>query len=210
MPTKKRHFGNIRTLPSGRVQARFTTPDGGVVAAPETFRSVKDADRWLALQYAELTHGTWRDPNAGNLTLAEYAETWLALRISLSPRTADLYRRTLDRFVLGGAHTASSGSCGPHGRLGDRPVRQTTPTVVIQWFTWVCDVSKNGSTRRAQAAATRGPRWNQALRSWAREQGISVASTGRLPAHVTDAWARAGRPALLSTANVGDNPGRPA
>ena len=209
MPTKKRHFGNIRTLPSGRVQARFTAPDGGVVTAPQTFRSVKDADRWLALQYADLTHGTWRDLNAGNLTLAEYAQSWLALRITLSPRTADLYGRILQRFVIDAAPSASSGTCGPDYRLGDRPLRQITPTVVTRWFTWVCDVSKEGATRRAQATAGQGPRWNQAVRGWAREQGITVAGAGRLPAEVTDGWVSAGRPALLSTANVSDNPGRP-
>ena len=209
MPPKKRSFGNIRTLPSGRLQARYTGPDGTVITAPRTFRSLKDADGWLALQYADLTHGKWRDPSAGIVTLAEYAQTWLSLRISLSPRTADLYRRTLQRFVLAAAPTASSGAHSPEYRLGDRPLRQITPTAVTKWFTWVCDISKEGATRRAHSAAGHRPRWNRALREWAGEQGIPVQSTGRLPARVTEAFVRAGRPPLFTAANSIDKPGRP-
>ncbi len=53
MPNK-RTFGNIRKLPSGRFQARFTAPDGTVVKAPTTFESKARASDWLALQHADL------------------------------------------------------------------------------------------------------------------------------------------------------------
>ena len=33
----KRIFGNIRELPSGRFQARYTAPDGTIIKAPTTF-----------------------------------------------------------------------------------------------------------------------------------------------------------------------------
>lgn len=43
MPPKKRNFGNIRPLASGRFQARYTAPD--TVKAPQTFGSHREADR---------------------------------------------------------------------------------------------------------------------------------------------------------------------
>jgi len=42
--TKKRRFGRVRQLPSGRWQARYAGPDGIDRSAPETFATKTDAE----------------------------------------------------------------------------------------------------------------------------------------------------------------------
>ena len=46
---QRRGFGSIRKLPSGRWQARFThSHTGQLEAAPSTFATKADANRWLS------------------------------------------------------------------------------------------------------------------------------------------------------------------
>ena len=51
---KRRHFGAIRRLPSGRYQARYLGPDGLYHAAPETFELKADAAHFLSIVEAQL------------------------------------------------------------------------------------------------------------------------------------------------------------
>ena len=60
--TRRRGFGSVRRLPSGRWQARYGTDDGGMVPAPATFPTKRDADDWLATVQADMSRGTWLDP----------------------------------------------------------------------------------------------------------------------------------------------------
>ena len=46
----RRPFGNVRTLPSGRFQARYRGPDGRQHHGPFTFATKADARVWLAEQ----------------------------------------------------------------------------------------------------------------------------------------------------------------
>jgi integrase len=98
MPNKKgrrRRFGSVRQLPSGRYQARYQGPDGLVRTAPRTFASDTEANVWLTLTEAELVRGDWIDPDAGRVPLGDYAATWIAQRPRLSPRTVVLYEGLL-------------------------------------------------------------------------------------------------------------------
>jgi integrase len=90
--TKKRRFGRVRQLASGRWQARYTGPDGIDRPAPETFATKTDAEVWLTLKEAEIRNGDWINPDDGKVSLAEYAETWIDERPGLRPKTVDLYR----------------------------------------------------------------------------------------------------------------------
>jgi hypothetical protein len=65
----KRTFGTVRKLPSGRYQARFTTPTGELKTAPETFTSKLEADSYLASIRTDINRGKWINPNAGSLVL---------------------------------------------------------------------------------------------------------------------------------------------
>ncbi|WP_254709823.1 site-specific integrase [Streptomyces lunaelactis] len=107
MAAKKRPFGRVRKLPSGRYQARYLAPDGIDRPAPHTFRTKREADDWLAERQAELRAGDWADPDAAKVPFGTYAATWITER-GISASTADLYRSllrnhlapTFDRVVL--------------------------------------------------------------------------------------------------------------
>lgn len=85
-----RLFGNIRKLPSGRFQARYTGPDGMSRSARYTFERKSDASRWLSLKEADISKGEWIAPELGEQKFREYAEAWMRDRV-LKPRTAELY-----------------------------------------------------------------------------------------------------------------------
>ncbi len=99
--SKRRHFGSVRRLPSGRYQARYRDPvTNQLVAAPGTFAGKADADGWLATVRADVLRGSWIDPRAGQVTLCEYASTWLDRRPDLADRTAELYSHLLTRHII--------------------------------------------------------------------------------------------------------------
>lgn len=76
--TGRRRFGRIRKLPSGRWQARYPGRSGRDVTAPMTFATKGDAARWLVKVEADLARGRYFDPAAGQVTLQQWAEQWLA------------------------------------------------------------------------------------------------------------------------------------
>ena len=90
MAGKRRQFGRVRKLPSGRYQARYVGPDGLLRPAPETFRTKKDADDWLADKQTEMRRGDWHDPDAGKIPFGEYAAAWITER-ELTTTTRQLY-----------------------------------------------------------------------------------------------------------------------
>jgi integrase len=134
----RRTFGNVRKLPSGSFQARYTGPDGREYKAPVTFQTGGDGDMWLATQRADISRGVWKPPTARaveRLTLARYAETWLAGR-DLKPRTRAHYRMLLETRIL--------------PPLGDRPVADITPADVRAWHS---SLDREHATIRAHAYA---------------------------------------------------------
>jgi len=98
-PAKKRSFGRIRKLSSGRYQARYLGPDGVDRPAPVTFATAREADDWLAERQTEVRKGDWQDPDAGAVNFAEYAAQWVDER-DLSATTEELYRRLLRLHIL--------------------------------------------------------------------------------------------------------------
>ncbi|WP_040685567.1 tyrosine-type recombinase/integrase [Nocardiopsis baichengensis] len=107
---KKRDFGNIRPLASGRFQARYRGPDGQLRPAPHTFATKKAAQRWLKLMDSEIAQGDWFDPEAGKVPFAEYAAQWLEereltrksrrtyedlLRLHLNPTFGDMHLKEI-------------------------------------------------------------------------------------------------------------------
>ncbi|MFE3599001.1 tyrosine recombinase XerC [Streptomyces sp. NPDC059142] len=99
MAGRKRRFGRIRKLPSGRYQARYLGPDGVDRPAPRTFRTSGEADDWLAAQQTEIGKGDWQDPEAGAVNFEIYAVQWVDER-GLSATTDELYRRLLRLHIL--------------------------------------------------------------------------------------------------------------
>lgn len=75
----RRGFGSIEELPSGRFRVRYRPPGGGsAIAAPTTFRTRGDADRFLATVRADMVRGTYLDRRGGQVSLAEWTKQWLA------------------------------------------------------------------------------------------------------------------------------------
>lgn len=109
--TKRRHFGSVRKLPSGRYQARYWH-DADRHTAPETFPTKADALAWVARAEADISRGSWLDPTAGRATVAEVARRWLE---SNPAKRSSSWAR--DRSILGN-HILPE--------LAERPVAQLT------------------------------------------------------------------------------------
>lgn len=54
---RRRSFGTVRQLPSGRYQARYPGPDGRLRTAPDTFESRQDAGRFLSAIETDMQRG---------------------------------------------------------------------------------------------------------------------------------------------------------
>ena len=92
MPTtRRRHFGNVRKLPSGRYQARYWH-DGTLHSADMMFKAKADALAWLSTVEADLLRGTWVAPANSKVTFSEFAEAWLEKQHHLRPCTVEPYR----------------------------------------------------------------------------------------------------------------------
>jgi len=141
----KRTFGSVRRLPSGRLQARYTGPDGRTYTArsPEgralTFDSRQYADKYLERVSAAIQEERWVSPDAPKVpapvTFGAYARTWLAGR-DLSPSTRLLYTNVL-RHVL--------------PAFGDMPLAAITPAAVREWHAGLR--GETGPTMRAHSYA---------------------------------------------------------
>lgn len=107
----------MRHLPSGRWQARYLGPDGKDHAAPRTFATKGEAQRWLTLKEADINRGDWLDPAASTVPFGEYGAEWTEDR-ELSPKTAQLYELLLRR------HLNSAFGQTPIGEIKEEHVRK--------------------------------------------------------------------------------------
>jgi integrase len=99
MAAKRRRFGYVRKLPSGRYQASYLDPEGVRRAAAETFSSQRAASQWLSERETDLLRGEWRNPDDQREDLAAYGERWIKERSGLRPRTVDLYRWLFGKYI---------------------------------------------------------------------------------------------------------------
>ncbi len=134
----KRRFGRVRKLPSGRYQARYPDPTGTDRPAPHTFATKTDAERWLVGIEAEIIKGTWRDPDLGRIAFGEFAQSWIAHRPNLRPRTVELYRWLNRRYL--------------DTTFGRVLLKDITPGMVRAWH---AELVASGSTRTMIAKAYR-------------------------------------------------------
>ena len=114
------NFGSVRLLPSGKVQARYTGPDGVNYKAPVTFQTKGDAKAWLATRQTEILKAEWMPERARStsaVTFGEYAATWLENR-PLKPRTRTHYRHLLATRLM---------------TFEDVPIVAITPALVRSW-----------------------------------------------------------------------------
>lgn len=165
MASKRRRFGKIRKLPSGRYQASFIGPSGTRQAAPRTFRTKTDADRWLATVETDLSRGTWLDEHLGREPFGTYARAWLRDHPKMGPR----YRETCERNLR--LHLVP---------LLDMPLRAITPAVVREWYAAALR-GKGGRTSIAQSY-----RFLRAVMNTASRDGAITRSPCQIPGAGSD------------------------
>ncbi len=199
-PAARSDLGTIRKLPSGRFQA-FYRANGERFNAPLTFASHDEARGWLAAERADRVRGTWRDPHQGQVNLAEYLHDWLAGR-NLAERTAASYRASLDKWIL----PQLVGSDGKKVELGALDLNQLSPAIIRRWYAIMSDVARQVALKRITYIPGGHP-----ARVWARDIGLAVPATGKLPQAILDAWKKAGSPppaARTRPSAEGIDPGR--
>ena len=89
-----------KRLKNGRTsyEVKLRTPSGRQYS--RSFRTRKEAEAFQVQQLASQVHGSWIDPGAGSVPFAQYAGQWLDERVSLRPRTAELYDYLLRHHLL--------------------------------------------------------------------------------------------------------------
>jgi integrase len=135
----RRSFGALRRLPSGQWQARYLSPSGTRVAAPNTFRTKTDAQHWLAEVETDISRGKWIDPTRLEPTLASYVEAWIPQRRvrgrALAPRTVDTYNHSWKAWI--------------EPDLGRLRLSEITSPLVRQWHAKVAASTGATATRQA-------------------------------------------------------------
>lgn len=132
----RRQFGRVRKLPSGRYQARYVGPDGLLRPAPETFRTKRDADDWLADKQTEMRRGDWHDPDAGKVPFGPYALAWIEER-ELTSTTRQLYGSLLRHHLepaFGGVNVDAISPPLVRRWRADKLASGTGPTTVAKAY----------------------------------------------------------------------------
>ena len=132
---RRQSWGSIRKLNSGRYQARYRF-EGIEYTGPTTFRTKSEANAWLAGVRVDLDRGAWIDPDAGSISLADFATAWLAERPGLRPRTRELYESELRLHIL--------------PVLGELQLRQLSSARVRSWHAEMSKREKPGPTTVAK------------------------------------------------------------
>src|SRR5260370_390396 len=106
-----------------RWRARYQRPDGTLASAScddagRPFLTRRAAQDWAEDQETAIRQGTWLDPRAGEITLAEWAGQWWQ-GLDLAASTMRNYRRHLDGHIL--------------PEFGSRPLRGIVRTDIDAW-----------------------------------------------------------------------------
>lgn len=142
---QKSAIGNIRKLPSGRYQLRYTDPNGNPKTGG-TFSDRTAAQKQMNRIQRSIEDGTWfqkqgieaGDINPKTLTLIELGAYWRAQRRNkrgqpLSPNTLAEYERLTDVVLAG---------------LNQKPIRDITTGQIVKWW----EPESRRAPRQANAA----------------------------------------------------------
>lgn len=157
---RRRRFGKVRKLPSGRWQASFIGPNGKRQNAPGTFRTKTDADRWLVSVEADISRGAWLNEDLGRETFGNYARAYLRD----SPDVGERWEETCHRNMR--LHMVD---------LVDLPLIAITPPVVRSWYAKSLE-GGGGKTSIAQAY-----RFLRTVMNAAKRDGAILANPCQIP-----------------------------
>jgi integrase len=153
---RRRAFGTVERLPSGRFRARVPDLDGRYVSAPVTFATKTEAAVWVDLQRADQVRAVWKAPprRGSSPTVGEYVDRWITEHPSARASTKELYASLLRTCIT--------------PELGRVRVAQLTPERVRRWH------YELGERLAADAAARRA-----ALQARGRDVSPVTVSDGR-------------------------------
>lgn len=109
-------MGNIARRPNGQWRARYRDAAGR--EHTKQFARKVDAQRWLSETSQALLTGRYVEPQAGRITLRDYAADWLSRQVH-RPTTADQMDGVVRRYI------------DPH--LGHRQIAAIVPSDVQRW-----------------------------------------------------------------------------
>lgn len=137
---RRRGFGHIRRLPSGRYQASYVGPDFVRRMGPQTFLTKADAEGWLVRRREDIVSGEWTapvkmPPKPAELAFELYSRQWLQER-DLKPRTREGYTQLLRNYLT--------------PVLGHMALEEIKPTTVRAWY---AQLSPDQPTTRARSYA---------------------------------------------------------
>ncbi len=99
-PPRRRRFGSVRRLSSGRWQARHKDSLGRVHTAPFTFVTRRDAERYLVHTESDMERGAWQDPRLARTTFGEWVEEYLTTATHKRATTAARDRAVIRKHLL--------------------------------------------------------------------------------------------------------------
>lgn len=134
---RRRRFGTIEALPSGKYRAYYRGPDAKRHKAPHTFYDEGDAAHWLRKEQKLIEFDEWTPPHTraqskedAARTLGDWMKEWMALRSrgvdALEPSTAANYWKDINLRILDVP--------GKAGRLRDIPLTQVTKRDIAAWW----------------------------------------------------------------------------
>lgn len=124
---KRRSFGAIRKLASGKYQASYQDSFGNRFTAPKTFKNFEQADLFLAQKKVDIEKSVHIDPRKSNITLEQW---WLEYKESKQTKWRETTKDSYD-------HTAKYLLAKyPEIYLGKMLLRDITPYAVLRW--WSC------------------------------------------------------------------------
>jgi hypothetical protein len=129
--------GRARTVVHYKVRYRDATGKHH----SETKTRLVDAERRKAEIEVALATATWRDPRRGELSLAEWADSWLPTRLDLRPTTWARLETTMQKQVL------------PH--FGSVLLNRITNAMVRDWVSTLLSSGLSAATTRKAVFALR-------------------------------------------------------
>lgn len=137
--SRKSTFGNVRQLPSGRYQVRYTGSDGLQHTAPRTYATKADANAYLATVQSDLVRETWKAPVHARITLGEFGRTWIDQR-PIKASTRERYRSAWNLHI--------------DPRIGSLMIGDVSPAVVREWYAELGQHLRESLAERGRRAGT--------------------------------------------------------